>query len=254
MKRYESEFTCALLAAVCLLLGLLLRTVFTAVRFTGFLLCCAAAALAVLGLLCYWSRRSRAGRVCKRAFLGLLAAGFLFFAVLEVWVISQARTDRETPVTAMIVFGAGVNGTVPSLSLQRRLEAALAYIEGKPGEDFPIVVSGCRGRGEDISEARCMADWLTARGVPAERVLLEERAANTEENIRYSLALLSERGVDVTAPIAFCSSDYHICRVVYLYGGDNAVPVAAPMPARYWPLTLNYYIREAFGMAAALVF
>ena len=27
------------------------------------------------------------------------------------------------------------------------------------------------------------------------------------------------------------------------------VPVAAHMPAAYWPLTANYYIREAFAVA-----
>ena len=31
------------------------------------------------------------------------------------------------------------------------------------------------------------------------------------------------------------------------------VPVAAPMPAQYLPLSVNYYIREAFAMAAELL-
>lgn len=98
-----------------------------------------------------------------------------------------------------------------------------------------------------------MADWLTARGVAPERVWLEEQADNTRENIRFSLAMLSEWGMDTTANIAVVSSDYHLCRAS-MYMPGNMVPVAAHMPARYWPLTLNYYIREAFGIAAELVF
>ncbi len=31
------------------------------------------------------------------------------------------------------------------------------------------------------------------------------------------------------------------------------IPVAAPMPAQYLPLSVNYYIREAFAMAAELL-
>lgn len=223
-------------------------TMFTAVRFTGFLLCCGAATLVLFALLTRWKEKYPWALWCRRFFLGLLAAGFVLFAVLEVRVLSWARTDHDTPVAAVIVLGAGVNGTEPSLSLLTRLEAALAYIQDKP--DVPIIVSGSQGRGEDVSEARCMAGWLTARGVPLERIILEEQATNTEENIRYSLELLEERGI--AGNIAVVSSDYHLCRAAMYLGGDM-VPVAARMPARYWPLTVNYYIREAFGLVAAMV-
>ena len=98
-----------------------------------------------------------------------------------------------------------------------------------------------------------MYDWLTAHGVDGRRIILEEQANNTKENIQYSLALLAERGIDTTDNLAVVSSDYHLCRAsMYLSG--NMVPVAAHMPARYLPLTINYYIRDAFGVAAELVF
>ena len=138
-----------------------------------------------------------------------------------------------------------------SLSLQTRLEAALEYVRDKP--EVPVVVSGSQGPGEAISEAECMYRWLTARGLPPEQILLEEQADNTRENIRYSLELLEELGVDGTAEIAVVSSGYHLCRAsTYMPG--KMVPVAARMPGRYWPITVNYYVREAFALAADLVF
>ena len=225
--------------------------VFTSVRFTGFLFCCAGAALVVFALLTRWKEKHRWAMWARRVFLGLLAAGFAFFLVMEAWVISWSRTDDTTPVTAVIVLGAGVNGTAPSLSLQTRLEAALAYLEKWPG--VPVVVSGSQGPGEFVSEGACMADWLTARGIPGDRILLEDRADNTAENIRFSLALLEAHGIDTTGPIAVVSSGYHLYRAS-LHMAGNMVPVAAWMPARYLPLTVNYYIREAFGAAAELVF
>ena len=249
MKKIER--VCCILAALSLALGALMLFVFPAVRFTGFLFCCAAAALMIFALLTRWKEKHRWALWLRRVFLALMAAGFLFFAVLEARVISWARTDNETPVTAIIVLGAGVNGTEPSLSLRTRLDAALAYAQDKP--DIPIIVSGSQGQGEDISEARCMADWLTGRGVEPERVWLEEQADNTRENIHYSLAMLSERGMGTAASIAVVSSDYHLCRAS-MYMPGNMVPVAAHMPARYFLLTLNYYVREAFGIAAELVF
>lgn len=245
----SSEKLCWFLAALCLLLGTLMRFVFTAVRFTGFLFWCAAAVLVLFALLTRWREKHCWALWARRGLLALLAAGFAFFAVLECRVLSWARTDNETPVSAVIVLGAGVDGRMPSLSLRTRLDAALAYVQDKP--EVPIVVSGAQGRGEEISEARCMYDWLTARGVPTEQIILEERATNTEENIRYSLELLEKR--DVAGNIAVVSSDYHLCRAAMHLGGDM-VPVAARMPAQYLPLTVNYYIREAFGIAAEMFF
>lgn len=239
------------LAALCLLAGALMRFVFTAVRFTGFLFWCAAAVLTLLGLLSHFSEARPWARWARRLLLALLAAGFAFFAVLEVWVISWARTDEETPVEAVVVLGAGVNGTQPSLSLWTRLEAALDYLQDRP--DLPVVVTGSQGRGEDISEARCMYDWLTSRGVPPERVILEEQADDTEQNVRYSKALLSGMGIGEDSSVAIVTSGYHLCRASLLWG-EGAVPVAARMPARFFPISVNYYIREAFAMAEAIVF
>ena len=240
-----------LLAALCLLLGAAMQFVFTAVRFTGFLFWCAAAVLGLLALLDRWRKKRRWALWVRRGVLAALAAGFALFAVLEARVVSWARTDSVTPVSAVIVLGAGVNGTAPSLSLQTRLEAALEYVRDKP--EVPVVVSGSQGPGEAISEAECMYRWLTARGLPPEQILLEEQADNTRENIRYSLELLEELGVDGTAEIAVVSSGYHLCRAsTYMPG--KMVPVAARMPGRYWPITVNYYVREAFALAADLVF
>lgn len=250
-----TEKACYILAALSAVLGASLVFVFTSVRFTGYLFCCAAVALVFFALLTRWKKKYRWALWLRRVFLGLLAAGFAFFAVLECWVISCAVPD-DAPAQALIVFGAGVNGKQPSLTLESRLEAALAYIRVQDGRgrDMPIVVTGARGRGEEISEARCMADWLIARGVDPERILLEEQAANTAENLKYSIDLLAGYGVDVTADIAYCTSDYHMCRAVYLRGYPYVVPVSAKLPAKYWPLTLNYYIREAFAMAKAVIF
>lgn len=251
----KPEKVCWILAGLSLMTGLLMQFVFTSVRFTGFLFCCAAAALAVLALLTRWKENHRWALWFRRAFLALLAAGFAFFLVLECWVVSCARTV-DAPAAALIIFGAGVNGTEPSLTLESRLEAALEYIRRWDGErpDMPVVVTGARGRGEMISEARCMADWLTVRGVDPDRVWLEEQATNTEENLLYSVQLLLDHGIDTTSDLAYCTSDYHMCRAIYLRGYPYVVPVSAALPARYWPLTLNYYIREAFAMAEAIVF
>lgn len=238
-------------AALCAGLGAFFAFGYTPMRFSGYLLFGAAAALLCLGFLRQLGKKYRWARICKAILLAGIAAGMILFTVLEAWVISWARTDDETAVTAVVVLGAGVNGTVPSLSLQVRLEAALDYIADKP--DIPIVVTGSQGPGEDISEAQCMADWLIDHGVAADRILLEDQADNTEENIEFSIAMLHDNGIDVTSNIAVVTSDYHLCRAHLLWGVPWMVPVAAHMPEAYWPLTVNYFIREAFAVAAQVL-
>ena len=239
------------LAIVLLAAEVSLRLLYSPMRFTAFLLLCAAALSLVWGFL--EARRERKPfRIARRVLLGLLALGLALFAVLEIQVIRWSRTDWETKPAAVVVLGAGVNGTEPSLSLLVRLEAALDYLSDKP--DIPVVVTGSKGPGEDISEAQCMADWLASHGIAERRILLEEQADNTEENIRFSKELLEGQGIDLTGNIAVVSSDYHLYRASLYWASPGFVPVAAHMPGQYLPLTINYYIREAFAAAKLLVF
>ena len=240
-----------ILAVVLLAAEVSLRLLYSPMRFTAFLLLCAAALSLVWGFL--EARRARKPfRIARRVLAVCLALGLALFAALEVQVIRWSRTDWETQPAAVVVLGAGVNGTQPSLSLLVRLEAALDYLEDKP--DIPVVVTGSKGPGEDISEAQCMADWLASHGIAERRILLEEQADNTEENIRFSKELLAGQGIDLTGSIAVVSSDYHLYRASLYWASPGFVPVAAHMPGQYLPLTINYYIREAFAAAKLLVF
>ena len=236
-------------AGLCLAAGAAM--LFTPLRFSGGLLIALAAVLTVFGA----SGRLKSRRLARgiRRFIALcLALGLAAFAAFEGYVISRAKTDSETPAAAVIILGAGVYGTTPSLSLRVRLEAALDYVQTRP--DIPIVLSGGQGPGEDISEAEAMRVWLTARGVDESRLILEDRSTSTKENLENSLALLAGRGIYPGSGIAVVSADYHLARAELLFGEGKMIPVAAHMPAKWWPLTMNYFIREAFGIAYLRVF
>lgn len=252
MKRSKKQIILFTAAVLSFLLGVSLAAVYSAVRFTGLLFCLAAGVIALWAVLDGWRQTRKWALIAKHALAVLLVLGALLFAFLETVVIHWSNTDNESAVTGVIVLGAGVNGTEPSLSLRVRLEAALEYIADKP--DIPIVVTGSQGPDEDISEAQCMADWLIAHGVDKSRILVEDQADNTRENIAFSRKLLFENGYDTTAQYAVVSSDYHLCRAAMYWNIPGMVPVAAKMPEQYQKslLTINYYIREAFALAAEL--
>ena len=205
------------------------------------LTCMGAAALILL----FELFKSRGMKKCRRALLILLLAGILLFVLVEIPIVQNARTDAGA-ADYLIVLGAGVNGTEPSLSLRNRLDAALQYLEKHP--DCVAIVSGCQGEGEDITEARAMYTWLTARGVAPERVILEEKAENTRQNIRYSLEIIEERGGDPTGLVAVCSSEYHLYRAKTMLAAEGAEPLGVAGRTTYPVLRTNYFIRECFAV------
>ena len=250
-KRERLLFAAAL---VFLALAVLLRFV-PGLRFSALLCLCAAAVLFVLFVLeCAARRGSRAAVWGRRVLLALLAAGFVLFAALETMVIRGSLAEKtDAPVSAVIVLGAGVNGETHSLSLRTRIDAAAAYLARHP--DVPVILSGGQGPGEAITEAECMRRALVSRGVDEARLQLEERSASTEENLRFSREMLEGLGVDLTQRVAIVTSDYHLCRARLMWGGaSTAVPAHMPSALYFRCLSVNYFIREAFGLAAYFVY
>lgn len=190
------------------------------------------------------------GRTWKTVLVIILAVMLALFTALEIPVVRASRGDRDNDADYLIVLGAGVRGTVPSLSLSDRLEAALRYLNEHP--KATAIVSGGQGKGEDITEAQCMAEWLMEHGIPEERILREERAVNTEENLRFSVLLAGERAEN--ARFAVVSSGYHLYRTKMLarLAGLEVKTVSAPSSRPI--MQLNYYIREAAGVLFYTVF
>ena len=106
-------------------------------RFSGILLLGIAALLLVGLLLRRWEQRSKAGKWCRRMFSVSCGLVISLLVSLETNVLMNRGGMPAIPADAVIVLGAGVNGTEPSLSLRTRLDAALDYLEENP--DVPVV-------------------------------------------------------------------------------------------------------------------
>ena len=188
-----------------------------------------------------------------RIVVALTCVGLAYFCFVEYFVIKNARTDRDPGRDYLIVLGAAVYKDQPSLTLVRRLEGALDYLETYP--DSVAIVSGGMGPGETVTEAQAMYDWLIAAGVDPARVLKEPRASSTEENLKFSFDIIRSRGDEPAGKVAIVSSAYHLYRAKCLaakLGVPDAAGVAAPWG--YFFVMLNYFIREAFGVTHLWVF
>ena len=188
-----------------------------------------------------------------RAVVVLVCIGLAYFCFVEYFIIKNARTDEDAGRDYLIVLGAAVYKDQPSLTLVRRLEGTLQYLNEHPGTI--AIVSGGKGAGEEITEAQAMYDWLIAHGVDPARVIMEPKATSTMENLQYSFDIIRARGDEPQGKVAIVSSAYHLYRAKLMaksLGVPDVVGVAAPWG--YFFVMLNYFIREAFGVTHLWVF
>lgn len=174
-----------------------------------------------------------------------------YFCVVEAFIIKDARTETDKPADYIIVLGAGVNGTVPSLSLRDRLVGTYNYMTANP--HCIAIVSGGQGEGEDITEAQCMRDWLVCKGIAPDRIIMEDKATSTLENLRFSMDIIDTLPIKEPV-IGIVSSEYHLHRAKRLadYVGIDVIGIAAR--TSYPTVAVNYFIREAFAMTEQYVF
>lgn len=232
-----------ILAGVCILAGCVFRFALPGHDFIGYLLWL----LAVL--IFAFPRLSKTWRIVLAA---LLVLGAAVFAVFEAPVISNAKTDAAPQSDYLIVLGAGVNGSAPSLSMVNRLEAALDYLEAYP--DAVAIVSGGQGAGEDVTEASAMHDWLVAHGMPESRIVQEDQSTSTRENLENSFAIIRSRGGDPAGGVAVVSSEYHLYRAKQMARALGAKPLGVAAETTLPTMRANYFIREAFAAAYMQVF
>lgn len=173
----------------------------------------------------------------------------VFFAAVAVTsgIILRSSRGTDTPESEyLVVLGAGVNGTTPSRSLRERLDASLDYLNAHP--DAVAIVSGGQGSGEDITEAQCMYNYLTGKGIDPGRVWMEPEATSTLENLRFSLSVIEQRTGNRPGKIAIVSSEYHLHRAGIFAGWLDVNAELVPAKTGILPLRWNYYLREVFAV------
>lgn len=181
--------------------------------------------------------------------LALILAGVVCFGVLFGIVLIGGHDDINGDPQIMIILGCQVKPWGPSILLQDRLDKALDWLDDHP--DTTVVVAGGQGGDEHITEARAMADYLMEQGYSENLILLEEKSRNTEQNLSYSIELLTDEGYDVTADVVIVSNGFHLARVRMLWNrlsgeDDNLSTLAAP--ATHVPSRLKMYIREPLAL------
>jgi len=154
-------------------------------------------------------------------------------------VFLYSRVDQAEPADVIVLLGAGLEpGDRPGRSMTRRLQQVAGLFNR--GLASRIICSGGTGAGRNRSEAAVCGEILQNLGVPVEAILLEERSRSTEENARFSTALIEARGWQ---RVILVSDGYHLLRARLLFErfGQPVLtsPAAHPPPGPYMWNTLR---------------
>lgn len=203
-------------------------------------------------IICYFlisllkSRHYMAMKVLRTILTSVLCLGILVFTVTEAIILKASKGAPEESCQYIIVLGAKVNGTVPSLSLRERIDTAYAYLRAHP--NATAVLSGGQGEDEEISEAQCMFQQLTDKGIDPQRLWLEDQSTSTWGNLVFSSNLIESRTGTRPEKLGIVSSEYHLFRAG-LFADDCGIDaVGIPAKTSWFTIRLNYFLREVAGV------
>ena len=204
----------------------------------------------VIGFYTYFPRIFRKfpgfTRTVKNVFTVILCIGLAVFALTEAVIIHASLGSQDTDFDYLLVLGAKVRESGPSLSLQNRIDGAYEYLMAHP--DTVAILSGGQGPDEPVTEAACMYDRLVTKGVDPDRLWKEDKATSTWENLKFTLDLIEEKTGTRPAKLGVVSSEYHLFRAS-LFAREHGVEFAGiPAETTKISLKINYFLREVAGV------
>ncbi len=157
---------------------------------------------------------------------------------------SQAVGCRE--LINVIVQGARVNWRETDVyNLEKTgIRKVYRYLNDNPNNACSAFPAG-KDRVEDISEvAGNVIQNLTELGIAKERLILEDKSVNTDQNLQYSRDKIS----DPQAKVVIVSNQFHIFRATRIAKKKGFTHVQGMGTGVKWYTVPNMYVREAFAV------
>ena len=201
--------------------------------------------------LCYYlAGKGRWKRVPKGLRCGayaVITAVVAVFLVCFIAIFSHFSDKGEAGLDYIIVLGAQMRASGPSVVYRYRLEKAGSYL--KENEGTICITTGAQGANEVISEGAGGRDYLIANGTEADRIIAEEQSLDTDDNISNALAIIEDReGSTESLRIGIVTNGFHVYRGVHIarkMTNAEVYGIAAYMEPQYVP---NNVVRECFGI------
>jgi uncharacterized SAM-binding protein YcdF (DUF218 family) len=122
---------------------------------------------------------------------------------------AQGARDEARPADAIVVLGAAQFNGVASSVFAARLDHAVQLFKG--GLAPWLIVTGGKQPGDRTTEAATARAYARSRGVPVDRILMEDRGRTTLESLLAVAGIMRARGLHSAV---FVSDRTHMLRVV----------------------------------------
>ncbi len=181
----------------------------------------------------------------------LLAAGLSAIIVFASFLAIYGRNDNATyNEKTVIVLGCGIRGERVSVGLAKRLNKAYEYHLQNP--EATIIVSGGQGPQEDIPEALAMKRYLVSKGVPEDRIIMEDKSTSTITNFKYSHEIMKEKGFPDDS-VVFVTNGYHVYRGASYAKAEGLTVTHLGTDIIWYTIPMNY-MREMLAVLKMWVF
>lgn len=208
--------------------------------------------ISVYQLLYIWQRKHAAvAKVVRMILSVILILALLAATVTLVFILRGPEESRDADCKYLIILGAAIKDSTPSPILQDRLDRAYDFLQENP--DVICIASGGKGSDENISEAQCIFNALTAKGIDGSRIWLEDRSTSTVENFRCTLELLEAKTGSRPAEVYVISNEFHLYRASLMAKDQGLTAHCIPAPTGQASIRISYTIREIFALWKYLI-
>lgn len=173
----------------------------------------------------------------------IVFSGFIVFSMMH-----YAKKEFHSNST-VIVLGCQVRGDTPSAMLYERIKAAYNVLS--KNSQAVCIASGGQGNNENISEAQCIYNELVKMGISPDRIYIEDKSVNTQENIAFSYKIIKEN--NLSKDITIVTDGFHQYRAYLLAKNYDFDYIGASSSDTLDYMKLTYYTREIFAVAKELI-
>ena len=168
----------------------------------------------------------------------------LFAIITAVSIAQYGKLDEKAHCDVAIVLGAATsNGEVSPVYRERINHGIWLYENGFV--DYLILTGGV-GKGNEKSDAYVAKQYVIAKGVPEQVILIEEKSKITEENLEYAKEIMDAFSMD-TAIIV--SDPLHMKRAMLMAKDYGIEACSSPTPTTMYKSAktqIPFLAREVF--------
>ena len=180
---------------------------------------------------------------------------FILFLCVEIILISFIAIygcfdNVDYTENAVIVLGAAIRGDRVTLPLKMRLDAAIDYHRKNP--DSVIVVSGGQGLQETVTEASAMEKYLIQNGIEESKIIKEEKATSTFENMKFSKEKLDNL-FSTDYSVVVVTNNFHIFRATAVAKKTGFQKVTHAHAGLQWYNLIPCFLRESLAVIKMFV-